>query len=128
MSTIKKNDQIIVGIVGYRDFHNFNFFENEILGWEVENREIDIIVSGGANGVDKLAEQYANKYNKKMIIYPADWQKYGTPQAAKIRNSKIVSDIDYLIAFPSKKSKGTFDTINKARGKKIPVKIIYTDK
>ena len=106
-------DQTIVGIVGYRDYHDFNFVEDEILCWELDNRDIDIVVSGGANGVDKLAEKFAEKYNIKKVVYPANWEKYGSPMAAKIRNSQIVDNIDYLIAFPSRKSRGTFDTINK---------------
>ena len=41
-----------------------------------------------------------------------------------IRNQQIVDESDWLIAFPTKESKGTYDTIKKADKKGIIINII----
>ena len=38
---------------------------------------IDEIVSGGASGVDKLAEEYAFLHQIPFKLFQADWEKYG---------------------------------------------------
>ena len=109
-----------VGIVGYRFFNDYNLFEKSINDL---NLNITTIISGGCQGADKLAEEYAKKYNIPMIIHCPNWSKYGN-KAGPIRNTTIINDSDYLIAFLSPKSKGTYDSINKAKNKKIPITIL----
>ena len=108
-----------VGIVGYRNFTNYEVLEKNILDL---NLDITTIVSGGCEGTDKLAEQFAKKHNIPTIIHYPDWTMYGS-KAGPIRNSKIVNDSEYIIAFVSPKSRGTFDTINKAKKNKIGITI-----
>ena len=50
----------------------------------------------------------------KYIGFPADWNKFGK-SAGFIRNQQIVDNSDIIIAFQLNKSKGTQDTINKAK-------------
>lgn len=111
-----------VAIVGYRNFDDYDIFENYILDWELSNGKITNIISGGCNGIDKLAEKYAIKYDIPTTIHEALWDKYGK-SAGPIRNKKIVDDCDYLIAFLSSKSVGTKITIDMAKkaGKIITV-------
>ena len=52
-----------------------------------------------------------------------DYPKYGRG-ATLVRNTKIVEEADKVIAFPSKESKGTYDSINKARKLNKLLKII----
>jgi predicted Rossmann fold nucleotide-binding protein DprA/Smf involved in DNA uptake len=113
---------MIVGIVGSRDFNNFELFEKKILEWEKVNGSINKIVSGGCRGVDKLAELFAKKYKKSVIIHNAEWKKYGRKAGPK-RNSLIVADSEHIIAFPSDKSVGTYDTIKKAQNRGIKTTI-----
>ena len=47
-----------------------------------------VIVTGGANGADSLAERYADEHNLKKIIMKADWDKYGK-RAGYIRNAEM---------------------------------------
>lgn len=87
----------------------------------------DKIVSGGCpKGGDKFAEIIAEELkltveNGKLILYLADWDKYGKG-AGFIRNTYIAQDADIVIAVVSKdRTGGTEDTLKKAvkMGKKI---------
>lgn len=115
---------MIVGIVGSRDFTNYRALEKFILS-HLSLSQITGVVSGGARGADTLAEQFADRHNLPVKVYPADWKKFGKA-AGIIRNDDIVKDSDVLFAFPLKGSVGTFDSIRKAYKKKIKV-YVYTD-
>ena len=81
------------------------------------------IISGGAPGIDKMAEDYARFRSLPTEIHEADWKSLGKA-AGPIRNSKIVKTADIVIAFPDKKSKGTWDTVDKALTANKPVYIV----
>jgi hypothetical protein len=74
----------------------------------------DVVVSGGAKGIDSLARQYCAQNNIQIIEYLPDYGKYGKV-APLIRNTDIVNKADLIIAFPVKESRGTYDTIEKAK-------------
>lgn len=117
----------MLGIVGSRSFHNYDFLKEKVNDFINEiDEEITTIVSGGASGVDRLAEKFAKENNLKLMVFHAEWEKYGRG-AGPIRNIKIVENSDYIIAFPSKNGRGTQDTIKKAEKKKKIVKIYWTD-
>ena len=70
-------------------------------------REGIVLVSGGADGVDTYAEQWADaKGVEKDILYP-DYQRYDKFVAPKMRNREIVDSADYIIAFWDGFSGGT---------------------
>ena len=110
-----------VAIVGYRLFKDYDRF-GEIVDKFLEENDVKMIISGGATGADKLADRYAREHNIPLEVYPADWKKLGK-RAGPVRNTQIVKRADVVIAFLSKKSKGTLDTIFKARkaGKRVIV-------
>jgi len=110
-----------VGIVGYRNFNDYEKFKTFLLQIDLK---ITTIISGGCSGTDTLAEKYANESNIPIIIHYPEWNKYGK-SAGPIRNKKIVDDSEFIIAFVSSNSKGTFDTIKKAKEKSIPIQIFY---
>ena len=74
---------------------------------------VDVIVSGGAVGVDSFAETWAKYYELKTEIYLPEWDKYGK-QAGIIRNQLIVDNSEKVVAFWDGKSKGTLNTIERA--------------
>lgn len=78
-----------------------------------------IVVSGGAKGVDELARVYAERYNLICIeVHPA----WGTGKGAGFaRNSIIVELADEVVAFWDGQSRGTMDTVTKARQAGKPV-------
>ena len=57
-----------------------------------------MIISGGARGVDKLAEELAYEYKIRLIIFKPNWKKYGL-KAGAVRNKKIVDEADCVLAF-----------------------------
>jgi YspA, cpYpsA-related SLOG family len=69
------------------------------------------IVSGGAQGVDFLAELYAKKKSLKFTEFKADWDQLGK-RAGFVRNNTMALYADRLIAIWDGKSKGTFHMIS----------------
>jgi len=74
---------IIAGSRGFNDYKLLKdkcfdiivdmIFENKN---GIERKDIEII-SGTANGADKLGEKYANEKHFKLKKFPANWDKYG---------------------------------------------------
>lgn len=104
-----------------------------IIGSRSLNIEIDkfipigaaLIISGGARGIDMLAEKYAEKKNLSRLIFLPDYEQYGNI-APLIRNKLIVDSADLIVAIWDGKSRGTQHAINYAHtvGKKVVVHII----
>lgn len=70
-----------------------------------------IVISGGARGVDKVAEATAESLGIKTLIFEADWDGQGKG-AGFIRNREIIAEAEYVVAFWDGKSKGTKHTID----------------
>jgi hypothetical protein len=77
------------------------------------------IISGGCRGVGAMAKKYATEMKYEFQEYPADWYRYGA-KAGPMRNTIMVDLADKVLAFVDEQSKGTWDTIKKAR--KFPEK------
>lgn len=79
-----------------------------------------VLIAGGANGADTVAEEWAVYQGIKTEIYPADWSKYGK-RAGFIRNSQMLDEgnPDLVIAFPG--GAGTNMMIELAREKGVKV-------
>jgi hypothetical protein len=111
-----------IAIVGTRNGAPASLF-SEILS---KYPDITEIVSGGAKGVDSQAAEFAKANNFKLTVFPAEWGKYGKA-AGIIRNQQIIDYADKVIAFPSRGSKGTLDSINRAKKQKKLLYIKYVD-
>ena len=85
----------------------------------------DEIVTGGAEGVDRLAMEYAEKEKIRLTVFLPEYTKYkrGAPI---VRNRQIVDYSDKVIAFWDGSSKGTLSVIEYAKrtGKSIEVIMI----
>lgn len=115
-----------IAIIGSRDFNNYNYVESKVKELMPKEDLEFIIVSGGARGVDTLAEQFANKYGYKKEIYRAKWHSHGKC-AGYLRNHDIVRHADMVIAFWNGISKGTKHTINIAKNGERIVYVIRVD-
>ena len=73
-----------------------------------------VFLSGHCNGVDLIAEEYAEIKDLSVILFPANWEKYGKA-AGPIRNKEMVDEADIVIAFWDGKSRGTKSLIDYAR-------------
>lgn len=92
-----------VAIVGGRDFDDYEQFKSCVNGEKIKFKSI---ISGGARGVDTLAERYAKEIGVPLKIYWPDWTKHGKA-AGPIRNRQIIENSDCVVAFWDEKSPGT---------------------
>jgi len=100
-------------VVGSRDFKKLEAVK-EFIEVIVKDGRCTEILTGDARGVDAEAARVAYLLKVPVHIYCADWAKHGKA-AGVIRNSEIVKDCDRVIAFWDGKSRGTADTVKKAR-------------
>jgi len=111
-------------IAGGRNFHNtsWSFDKMDAI---LKNKFADgiTIVSGCANGADKVGEAYAVSRELNLAKYPADWDKYGKSAGYK-RNTQMAENADALIAFWDGQSKGTKHMIDIATAKGLQVRIV----
>jgi hypothetical protein len=94
---------------------------NAIREWQCQ-RYIAEIVSGGARGVDKLGEEWAQRVDCPIKRFPANWKLHGM-SAGIIRNEQMARYADALVAVWDGKSRGTRHMIEtmRALGKKVYV-------
>jgi ABC-type enterochelin transport system substrate-binding protein len=109
-------------IAGGRDFKNYELLKEKCQKILANQKEV-IIISGGANGADKLGEQYAQEYGHKVEKFLADWDKFGK-SAGYIRNKEMADNADALIAFWDGVSKGTKHMIDLAKEKELKIRVI----
>ena len=84
--------------------------------------DVDTIISGGAEGVDTLAELYADKNRLSKYIIRPRYELYGRSAALK-RNQEMVDMADSVLVIWDGKSRGTKFTIDYAQkvGKQMTV-------
>jgi len=109
---------IKLAVVGSRSFDDYERMRKVL----VEYLPF-ILISGGADGADSLAERFAREEDLEVIIHYPEWKKYGR-KAGYLRNSFIVRDCDKLIAFWDGRSKGTKMSIDLAKKEGKLLKII----
>ncbi|MBQ8276147.1 MAG: hypothetical protein IJZ02_05950 [Clostridia bacterium] len=82
--------------------------------------ETTMIITGGADGIDTLAEQYADKKRLSKLILRPEYDLYGKHAPLK-RNEKMAELCDMALIVWDGCSKGTKYTINYVRkiGKKV---------
>lgn len=111
-----------VGIVGSRDFKHLEMVKAFVLALP-EGSEI---VSGGARGVDQMAENTALGRGLERHIFRPDWEREGK-RAGFIRNTVIVQASECIVAFWDGQSRGAADTIWKAIHALLPLATIRSD-
>jgi hypothetical protein len=68
------------------------------------------IISGGAPGVDRLAEQYAQEENLRLTVLRPDYRLFDRT-APLVRNGEIVRRADYVLILWDGVSRGTLNVI-----------------
>lgn len=109
-------------IAGGRDFNNYELLKEKCNKILINKSDIEI-VSGGADGADRLGESYAKDMGYPIKYFPADWKKYGNA-AGPIRNKQMAEYADSLIVFWDWQSKGTKNMIKNAQDIGLQVRII----
>jgi predicted Zn-dependent protease len=110
-----------VAIVGSRDFQDLERVRNYVSHLSTT----DVVISGGARGVDQTAVKEARYRGMNTMVFAADWAGLGRG-AGYARNVLIVQQADRVVAFWDGKSKGTKHTIDLANKVDKPVEIIST--
>lgn len=108
--------------IGSRTFKDEKLAEEFVLKY-IRMKD-DVLVSGGAEGADKICEHVAASRGYLTKIYKAEWKKYGK-SAGFMRNKQIIEDCDFVLAFWDGVSKGTAHSLNIAKKLKKPTLIIY---
>ena len=68
------------------------------------------IISGGASGVDSLAERYAREQSLPLTVIRPDYKTYDR-MAPLIRNSQIVAESDFTLILWDGRSRGSLNVI-----------------
>lgn len=117
---------IVAGVRYFDDYPKLSDAINEYIKTYADKKSI-IIVSGCAEGADKLGERYASEHNLTVERYPAEWEKYGKA-AGPLRNERMAEVADAVIVFWDGESKGTKSMIDCAKQSNIPCKIIKIER
>lgn len=80
------------------------------------------IVSGGAQGVDRSAREYARSHRLKLTEFLPEYELYGRAAPIK-RNVTIIENADSVIALWDGKSRGTAFVIAECKKRAIPCKV-----
>ena len=86
-------------------------------------KDVDTIISGGAGGIDSLAEKYADKHNLSKIIIRPRYELYGRFAPLK-RNEEIVDMSDAVLIVWDGRSKGTEYTLKYTKKTNKPFTLV----
>lgn len=109
----------IVAIIGSRSIKNLQ------IGRYIRPTSPAQIISGGANGVDSIAEYWAKSHKIDFVAFLPNYKIYGK-RAPLVRDEEMVDAADVVIAFWDGVSTGTLYTIQYAYsiGRKCIVHLI----
>ena len=115
---------INLAIVGSSRFYDFSEIEDRIEDWVEEHGWPDLILLGGASGVDYLAERWADNNNIPIAVFHEKWQNprgglvdAGRVEAPNTLTVALIESSTHVLAFPSKTSKWTTITCELAQEK-----------
>ena len=121
--TIMNKPEIVI-IAGSRSFNDYDLMKRK-MDYYLSNTELHNveIVSGTANGADKMGERYALESNIKLTKMPADWDKFGK-SAGYIRNSAMAEYSTHCVVFWDGVSKGTKHMIDLAKKSNLTLRVV----
>jgi hypothetical protein len=109
--------EIVIAVIGSRSLHiDVGAFINH-------PGRIGGIVSGGASGIDKMAEKYARENDIPIRVINADWDSIGK-RAGYVRNQQVIKSADAVLAIWDGSSKGTAHAIDLARSCGKPIRLV----
>ena len=107
-------------IVGSRSIKNFDISP-------YISSDVDTIISGGADGIDSLAERYADVHRLSKYIVRPRYDLYG--RAAPLRrNEQMVDMADAVLVIWDGKSRGTQHTVAYAQKAKKRLTLVQIKK
>jgi len=125
---------INLAIVGSSRFYDFEIFESVLEEWIEENTYPDLIIVGGASGVDYMAERWADNNLIPIAIFSEEWDDplrslidRNRGEAPNSLTGKILSAATNILAMPSPTSKWTRIVIDRAESAGIPTKVVEVE-
>ncbi len=119
---------INLAIVGSSRFYDFMVFEEAVESWVEENGYPDMIIVGGASGVDYMAERWADNNSVDIAVFTEEWGDptrslvdRGRTEAPNTLTEKILKGASHILAMPSPTSKWTRIVITQATSRGIPI-------
>ena len=85
--------------------------------------DVDTVISGGADGIDRLAEQYADLHRLSKYILRPRYDLYGRAAPLK-RNEQMVDMADAVLIIWDGRSKGTEYTWEYTKKKNKPITLV----
>jgi hypothetical protein len=128
---LNKDGTIInLAVVGSSRFYDFDKFEKNIDEWVEKYGYPDLIIVGGASGVDYMAERWADSNIIPISVFSEEWRDTrrslidtGRGEAPNSLTEKILDGATHILAMPSSTSKWTRVIIENAINRKTPLEI-----
>ena len=113
-------------VTGSRDWSDVEVIATE-LQFVAKKYNNVVLVSGHAIGADRIAEEIAVGLGWVVEIHEPDWKLHGQSAGFKRNTTMLETDVQAVLAFHKDNSKGTADTIRKAKERKIPTRVLVEE-
>lgn len=110
-----------IGVVGSRSITDYEALSAALMESPRSWMDDPKFISGGADGVDTLAERYAERNGIPIEVIEPDWQDWSEGHPAHVRNERIVEKSGAVIALWDGQSNGTRNTIDAALNSATPI-------
>ena len=121
-------------VVGSSRYYDFSIVEEAMDQWADDEAHPDLFITGGASGVDYLAERWADNNNIAFAVFSEEWngpraglEDGGRAAAPNSLTNQLLDVATHVLAFPSPTSKWTHVVIAKAEAMDIPVRVVEVE-
>jgi hypothetical protein len=119
-------------ICGNSKFYDYSWLEEQLEHWVQKNEYPDLVILGGASGVDFNAERWADNNNIPIAVFREAWatprpnksSDTGRPEADTSLAKKMLKRATHMLSFPGPDSVWTKRMEGIARAQGIPVESI----
>jgi hypothetical protein len=118
-------------VVGSSRFYDYSIIEEAMDEWTSVEAHPDLVITGGASGVDYLAERWADNNNIPFAVFTEEWnapraglEDGGRVAAPNSLTHRLLETATHVLAFPSPTSKWTNVVVEMAEAAGIPTKIV----
>ena len=116
-------------ICGNSKFYDYSWLEEQLENWVLKNEYPDLVILGGASGVDFIAERWADNNNIPIAVFTEAWatprpnksSDTGRPEADTSLAKKMLKRATHMLSFPGPDSVWTKRMEGIARAQGIPV-------
>ena len=125
---LNKDGRIInLVVVGSSRFYDYSVVEEVIMQWIGSEAYPDLVIVGGASGVDYLAERWAGNNAVPFVVFSEEWDEVrpglkdsGRGEAPTSLTHRLLDAATHVLAFPSPSSKWTKKVVEMALESGIP--------